>query len=289
VADPAGSPHPASGPAASSLAGKRIVITRAVAQSSGLFEKLSQRGAVPTSLPLVSFSAPQDYSPLDAALGNWHQFDWVLFTSANAVQSVVSRSAVLSLAAVLEQAGKRPRIAAVGPATKDAATKSGLCVDHVVKTHLGIALAEELASHLRHQNVFLPRSDRANPDLPAALKKLGAQLTEVVAYRTLPPSDVDRERVTKVLGQGTDAAIFFSPSAVHNLADLIGKQAVTELQNKIGIAAVGPVTSAALRECGIHQIVIAADTTAAAVIEALESHFAAIACGQKPLAGAKHG
>ncbi len=289
MADPAASPKSASSLNASSLAGKRVVITRAVAQSSELFEKLLQRGAVPTSLPLVSFSAPQDYSPLDAALDNWHQFDWVLFTSANAVQSVVSRSAVLSLAAVLEQAGKRPRIAAVGPATKDAATKSGLCVDHVVKTHLGIALAEELASHLRHQNVFLPRSDRANPDLPAALKKLGAQLTEVVAYRTLPPSDVDRERVTKVLGQGTHAAVFFSPSAVHNLADLVGKQALTELQGRIGIAAIGPVTSAALREYGIHQIVIAADTTAAAVIEALESHFAAIARGQKSLAGAKYG
>jgi uroporphyrinogen-III synthase len=212
-----------------------------------------------------------------------------LFTSANAVQSVVSRRVALSLATALEQAGERPCIAAVGPATKDAADQFGLYVDHIAKTHLGLALAEELASHLRHQNVFLPRSDRANPDLPAALKKFGAQVTEVVAYRTLPPSDVDRERVTKVLGQETDAAIFFSPSAVHNLADLIGKQALTELQDKIGIAAVGPVTSAALRECGIHQVVTASDTTAVQVIEALESHFAAIACGKKTLAGAKHG
>lgn len=287
MADPSASPRTGSPLAALSLAGKRIVVTRALAQSSELFQKLSQRGALPTSLPLVSFSAPQDYAPLDAALRRWLEFDWVLFTSANAVQSVVSRSAVLGLA--LDKPGKNPRIAVVGPATKAEATKADLHVDHVAKTHLGTALAEELASQLRDKSVFLPRSDRANPDLPAALQRLGANVTEVVAYRTLPPSEVDRDHVTQVLDHESDAAIFFSPSAVHNLADLLGKQALTELQNKIAIAAVGPVTSSTLREYGIRQIVTAVDTTAAAVIVALESYFSAIATGQKPLAGAKHG
>jgi uroporphyrinogen III methyltransferase / synthase len=287
VADRYASPKTDSPLAASSLAGKRIVITRAVAQSSELLQQLSQHGAIPTSLPLVSFSAPQDYAPLDAALRRWQEFDWVLFTSANAVQSVVSRSAARGLA--LDQPGKNPRIAVVGPATKAEATKSALHVDHVAKTHLGTALGEELAAQLRDKIVFLPRSDRANPDLPAALKQLAAKLTEVVAYRTLPPSEVDRNHVTQVLGHESDAVIFFSPSAVHNLADLLGKQPLAELQNKIAIAAVGPVTSSTLREYGICQIVTALDTTATAVIVALESYFSAIATGQKPLAGAKHG
>lgn len=269
----------------SPLAGKRIVITRAVAQSSELFERLLERRAIPISLPLVSFSGPHDYAALDAALRSWQEFDWVLFTSANAVQSVVTRAAASGVS--LHQPGKMPRIAAVGPATKEEATKSGLVVDHVAKTHLGVALAQELAAQLREKTVFLPRSDRANPDLPAALKKLGARLTEVVAYRTLPPNDVDRERVTQIIPQGADAVIFFSPSAVHNLGDLIGKQSLTELQDKIAVAAVGPVTSAALRECGIHRIVTASDTTSAAVIDALESNFAA--ARRQPLAGAKHG
>jgi uroporphyrinogen-III synthase len=286
VADPVALPNRASSHTASSLGGKRIVVTRAAAQSSDLFEQLRERGAIPTSLPLVSFSPPQDYAPLDAALRQWQAFDWVLFTSANAVQSVVSRTTVLGL--TLGRAGERPRIAAVGPATKEEATKSGLHVDHVAQTHLGVALAEELAPELRGKNVFLPRSDRANPDLPAALQQLGAKLTEVIAYRTLPPADVDRARAIEIRAE-SDAAIFFSPSAVRNLADLIGKEALTDLQNKIAIAAVGPVTTAALRESGIHRIVTAADTTAAAVIEALELHFAATPGAQEPLAGVKHG
>jgi uroporphyrinogen-III synthase len=282
VADPTAS---AESSGTSPLAGKRVVITRGALQSSELFEKLLERGAVPISLPLVSFSGPQDCAALDAALCRWQKFDWVLFTSANAVQSVVARAAALG--ASLHQPGQMPRIAAVGPATKDEATKSGLAVDHVAKTHLGVALAQELAPQLRNKSVFLPRSDRANPDLPVALKQLGAKVTEVIAYRTLPPSDVDRDRVTPVIGHGADAAIFFSPSAVHNLAGLVGKQAMADLQNRIAVAAVGPVTSAALQEHGIHRIVAAADTTSAAVIDALESHFAAAA--KHPLAGAKHG
>jgi uroporphyrinogen III methyltransferase / synthase len=277
----------ASSQAASSLSGKRIVITRAVAQSSDLFAKLLRHGAIPTSLPLVSFSAPQDYASLDAALRRWQEFDWVLFTSANAVQSVVSRSKILGL--TLDRAAGRPRVAAVGPATKEEAAKSALRVDHVAKTHLGSALAEELAMQLGNKNVFLPRSDRANPDLPASLKQLGAKLTEVIAYRTLPPGDVDRDRAARVIGAEVDAAVFFSPSAVHNLADLIGKEVLTGLQNRIVIAAAGPVTSAALREYGIQRIVTAADTTTNAVIDALESCFAATLTARQPLAGAKHG
>lgn len=282
MADPAASPQ-----AASSLAGKRIVITRAVAQSSDLFAELLQHGAIPTSLPLVSFSAPRDYASLDAALRRWQEFDWVLFTSANAVRSVVSRSTTLGL--TLDRTAARPRVAAVGPATQQEATNSALRVDHVAKTHLGSALAEELAVQLGNKNVFLPRSDRANPDLPTSLKQLGAKLTEVIAYCTLPPGDVDRDRASRVIGAEADAAVFFSPSAVHNLADLIGKEALTGLQNKIVIVAAGPVTSAALCAYGIQRIVTAADTTIHAVIDALESCFAATPTAKQPLAGAKHG
>jgi uroporphyrinogen III methyltransferase/synthase len=282
VVDPEASASPSP---LSSLAGKRIVITRAVAQSSELFEKLLEHRASPISLPLVSFSGPQDFSALDAALRAWQDFDWVLFTSANAVRSVIARGAVSGVS--FHQPGKMPRIAAVGPATQGEAARSGLAVDHVAKTHLGVALAQELAPQLRDQRVFLPRSDRANPDLRVALQQLGAKVTEVIAYRTLPPSDVDRDRVTQVIGRGADAAIFFSPSAVHNLADLIGKQAMTELQDRIAVAAVGPVTSAALREYGVDRAVAAADTTATALIAALNSLFAVGA--KQPVGGAKRG
>jgi uroporphyrinogen-III synthase len=257
---------------ASPLAGKRIVVTRAVPQSSELFEKLSRCAAIPIALPLVSFAAPQDYAPLDAALLQLQRFDWIIFTSMNAVHAVAARNTTLG--PDRNHAEKPPLVAVVGPATKQEAENAGFSVDFVATTHLGVALAEELGERLREKSVFLPRSNRANPDLPAALRRLGANLTEVVAYRTLPPSDIDRERVARVLESEADAVLFFSPSAVQNLAELVGRQQLSALQNKVAMAAVGPVTAGALREAGIQRIVVAADTTAAAVVAALEKHFA---------------
>jgi uroporphyrinogen-III synthase len=272
-------------PASSPLSGKRVVITRAALQSSELFAKLRACGAVPISLPLVSFAPPHDFAPLDAGLQKLKRFDWAILTSVNVVHALVTRSAALGLD--LHQLGKPPRIAVVGPATKQEAEHAGFSVDYVAKTHLGAALAEELGEQLRDHSVFLPRSDRANPDLPAALRRLGANLTEVVAYRTLPPSDVDRERVAKIVAGEADAVLFFSPSAVQNLADLVGGRHLSAAQNGVVMAAVGPVTAAALREAGVRRIIVAADTTPGSVVAALEAHFADTA--KRSIAGAKHG
>jgi uroporphyrinogen-III synthase len=270
---------------ASPLSGKRVVITRAALQSSDLFEKLRACGAVPISLPLVSFAPPQDYAPVDAAMQTLARFDWAILTSVNVVHALVTRCATLGVD--LHQLGKPPRIAVVGPATKQEAEHAGFSVDYVAKTHLGVALAEELGEQLRDHGVFLPRSDRANPDLPAALRRLGAKLTEVVAYRTLPPGDIDRERVAKIVAGEADAVLFFSPSAVQNLADLVGDRHLSAAQNGVVMAAVGPVTAAALREAGVQRIVVAADTTPASVVAALEAHFAETT--KRSIAGAKHG
>jgi uroporphyrinogen-III synthase len=271
---------------ASPLAGKRIVITRAVHQSSELCTALRSRGATPVSLPLVSFAPPEDYGPLDTALSDFAGFDWVLLTSANAVRAVVERGK--TLAADLHLGAKPPHIAVVGPGTKQEAESAGFSVEYVAKTHLGVALVGEMAEHLRGNRVFLPRSDRANPDLPAALSELGAKVTEVIAYRTLPPTDLDRDQAARIASGEADAILFFSPSAVHHFVELVGATTLVALQNKIVLATVGPVTAVALRAARVQRMVIAADTTASAVVEALQVHFAAESA--KPsVAGAKHG
>jgi len=254
----------------SPLAGKRIVITRAALQSSELFEKLSSFGAIPVSLPLVSFAAPEDCGPLDAALLQWSRFDWVMFTSAYAVQAVIVRAARHGR----NLTRNSPKVAVVGPATRDKATKAGFSVEHVAQTHLGVALAQELADRLSGKRVLLPRSDRANPDLPTALRKLGAHVTEVIAYLTLRPSDADQQRLASVARGEADAILFFSPSAVHNFLELSGRQQLMSLQDRVAMAAIGPVTAGALREAGVHRIVIAAEASASAVVHALESRFA---------------
>jgi uroporphyrinogen III methyltransferase / synthase len=267
----------------SSLAGKRIVLTRAAAQSEALAKELEARGAKPLVVPLVAFAAPENFAPLDEAIANVQQFDWLLFTSAQAVRAISKRNEELRLS--FANAGGKLRVACVGPVSAAAARNVGLAVHYIAEMHSGKALAEELGESVRDAKVLLPRSDRANPDLPAALQRHGAKVTEVIAYRTLKPAAQDEQSLRQVAAGAADAILFFSPSAVHHFAELFGAEQLRALQAKLAITAVGPVTANALHEVGVEQFTQAKDTTSSAVIEALEEHFSATTNGLQ--AGAK--
>lgn len=258
--------------ARSPLEGKRIVITRAISQSEALAKELEGCGAMPVVLPVVEFGEPDDFGPLDEAIGQLDRFDWMIFTSGQAVRAVVERTK--DIESSLSPAGGKLRIAAVGPVSAEAVWQAGLSVEYVAKTHSGVALANELGERLQGRRVLLPRSDRANPDLPGALKTFGAEVTEVIAYRTLRPSEVDREKLRKISAGEADAVLFFSPSAVQNFAELVGVDRFRGLQDDLAITAVGPVTAEALRRFKIERVIVAADTTNAAVMQALEKYFA---------------
>jgi uroporphyrinogen III methyltransferase / synthase len=259
----------------SALAGKRVVITRSAAQSEMLASELSARGAIPVTLPLVSFAEPEDFEPLDAAIEEIQRFDWMILTSAQAVRALMKRSGDLKRGLI--PVGSKLRIAAVGPVTAEAARQAGWPVEFVSETHTGAGLAEELGNRVSGAKVFLPRSDRANPDLPPALKRHGAQLTEVIAYRTLRPTEVGQRDLRRISEGAADAVLFFSPSAVQHFAELFGGEQLRALQDKLAITAVGPVTANALRQAGAQRIVMAGDTTPGAVVVALEEHFAGTA------------
>lgn len=257
----------------SSLAGKRIVITRALLQNEAIMQELAARGAIPGLLPLVSFGEPEDSAPLNQAIAGIVKFDWLILTSAQAVRALIARCA--DLHAPSTRANRHLRVACVGPVTAEAARGANLPVEYVAMTHNGVALANELGSKLRGARVLLPRSDRANPDLPEALRQWGAEVTEVVAYRTLRPASMGKMELKKVTDGQADAILFFSPSAVQHFAELVGLEKLREIQDRLAVTAVGPVTAQAVREAGVERVVVAAETTAASVIDALEKHFAA--------------
>lgn len=214
----------------SPIAGKIVLVTRAAAQSSQLCEELNARGAVVKLLPLISFAPPENYDAMDSGLASIESFDWILFTSVNAVHAVEKRAE--QIAHGIKAVMKLPRAAAVGPVTADAAEAAGFSVEYVAAEHSGGGLARELGEELRGRKVFLPRSDRANPDLQAALLRYGAHVTEVVAYRNLPPSMTDREKLDGNLKDGVDGILFYSPSAVQNFLELIGRERLDTLQGE---------------------------------------------------------
>lgn len=259
--------------AANVLRGKRIVVTRAAEQSGSLVEALRDRGATAISLPLIAIAPPDDAMLLDETVRSLGRFDWIFLTSQNAVRAL--QEACVRCSLTLQKAARTSKTAVVGPTTGAAAHEAGLEVSYEAVQHDGVSLAKELASQVNGKRVLLPRSDRANQDLVNTLKKFGAVVTDVVAYKTIRPENV-ADKFSVVMAEGAaDAVLFFSPSAVRHCQELAGAEEFCKLSRKIGFVAIGPVTEGALRNTGIERLVQAEDTTVDGVLRALVQHFAA--------------
>ena len=267
------------------LAGKRVVVTRALEQSQSLVDALREAGAEPVLLPLVTFAPADNVPEIDRHLKIGVQFDWLFLTSQNALRVLQERCA--SLGRPLEEVFAGVKIAAVGPATADAVRAAGLPVAYLSNEHNGAALANELGGELRGKRVFLPRSDRANPELITVLERHGAKVTPVVAYNTVSPTGELLEKCGTVFRGQADAVLFFSPSAVHHLRDLLGPQRFRDLGHRTIFVAIGPVSADALNAEGIGRTLVAADSTVSAAVAALSDYFAKT--GQQLPAGAKQG
>jgi uroporphyrinogen III methyltransferase / synthase len=254
------------------LAGKYVVVTRALEQAGELIRELERLGAEVLILPTVTFAPPSDWQPVDSALNAIDEFDWILLTSQNAVRFLAQRVRELKLGPkVLET--EKPSIAAVGSATAQVAAEAGFRVDYTAQERSGEGLARELQTSLRNRSVLLPRSDRADDRLPNLLRGAGAQVTEVVAYRTAVPEPLNAGIVDRVQRGEVDAIIFASPSAYHNLSDVIGAKRLAELSSRLDFAAIGPTTARALREAAARVAIEANESSAAGLVDAIAKHY----------------
>jgi uroporphyrinogen III methyltransferase/synthase len=254
------------------LEGKRVVVTRAPEQAQEFVKRLEEMGAEVLLCPVVGFSDADDFGPLDGALRSLGNFDWILFTSANAVRFFCKRCRALGLDLGGSQS-PRPMVASVGPATAQVAMEEGLRVDHVASRHNGKALAEELWGAVTGRKVLLPRSDRAGDELPTALRSAGAEVVEVVAYRTTGPSPSGSDVLECIRAGKVDVLTFASPSAFHNFGDAVGTDVLGELAAHATFAAIGPTTAGAIREAGLRVGIEAAEGTAAGFATAIAKYF----------------
>jgi uroporphyrinogen III methyltransferase / synthase len=249
------------------LAGKRIVVTRAPEQASELIRTLTHMGAEIIALPAVAFESPEDSQALDDALSELGSFDWVLFTSQNAVRFVSDRLKQIGLPPTIQ------RIAAVGPATAEAAKQLGFHVDYVATHHTAHSLAGELRDSLAGGKVLLPRSDRADDHIAGALRDGGARVTDVVAYRTVAPEAPDQALLGRIRGGEFDVAVFSSPSAFHNLDAFLGAGEMAKLAETVLFAAIGPTTARSMREAAVRVHIEAEEASAAGVADAIVKHY----------------
>jgi uroporphyrinogen III methyltransferase/synthase len=251
------------------LFGKRVLVTRTRTQAGTLSELLSRRGAQPIEVPTIEIRPLEEFAELDGALRRLHGYDWVVFTSVNAVQSVFGRLETLGLDA---RAFRAARVAAIGPATAASLREHGIIADFVPDSFVSEAVVEGLKGHgMDGCRVLLPRADLAREALASGLSSLGAAVHEVAAYRTVTPEDAGA-RLREILTEGIDVATFTSSSTVRNLAQLLDGD--LGLLSGVTIACIGPITAAGARELGLNVDIVASEYTVEGLVDALEAHFA---------------
>jgi uroporphyrinogen-III synthase len=254
---------------AAGLVDKRVVVTRSAHQAAEMADLLRQAGATPLLYPCLAIRPPEDLEALDGVLKHAAAgaYDRLVLTSANTVLVLAQRLAALNISLHDLPA------AAIGPATaKMAETMLGIKVNSVAREHVAEALAEEVAP-APGERLLLPQSAIARPVLADLLHTAGAQVTIVAAYRTSlgqGGDPVPALLVNKVI----DALTFTSSSTVSNF--------LIRLENEGGhrrdlagvcLAAIGPVTAAAMAELSLPADIVPADYTLPGLITALDRYF----------------
>jgi len=251
------------------LFGKTIVVTRAEEQSKGFVDLLIEKGAEPLSFPVIETIAPEDWTPLDHAIESLSDYDGLIFTSANGVRFFMRR---------LQENGKDVRelkgvrIYAIGPKTEQAVNALGIRVDVVPEEYVAESLLKSLGQEeIQGKKFLLPRATEAREILPNELRKAGAEIDVVPAYRTVRPnSDMDT-LLTRMKEGSVHALTFTASSTVKNFSAMLDANH-SMLKNTV-IACIGPVTAQTARDLGLKVDVVANEYTVAGLVEALETFF----------------
>lgn len=256
------------------LFGWRVLVPRTKEQAAALSDQLRGYGAVPEEVPTISVEPPRTPQQMERAVRGLvtGRYQWVAFTSVNAVRAIRERLESYGLDA---RAFAGVKVAVVGEATARAVREFGIQPD------LAPPEEEQSSSGLVSvwppydaeidpiERVLLPRADIATETLSAGLDKLGWEVDDVTAYRTVraaPPPAPVREAIK---GGGFDAVLFTSSSTVRNLVGIAGKP-----HNTTAIAVIGPETEKTAIEFGLRVDVVAPKASVSALAQALSEYGA---------------
>ena len=246
------------------LAGRRIVVTRARAQSTDLVQRLTALGADVVCAPVIRIEPFPDLAPLRRALAHLSTYHWVVFASANAVEIACDEPGAFVGA----------QVAAIGPATAQALAQRGITVALVPERHVAESLAAALVERgVAGKRILVPSAERARPVLAETLRGAGAEVDVITTYRTVAEEGDTTGLARDIAAGGVDAVTFMSSSTVEHFAGLVGPAATS---GRFTAAVIGPATAATARELGVAAggLIEADPSTGEGLMAALVRHFA---------------
>ncbi len=239
------------------LFGKRVLVTRTREQASELVLSLENLGAECLEYATISIEPPESWEEFDRSLEEVSSYDWILFTSLNAVSFFFRRLLEKGLDA---RSLHGPKVGVVGRVTAEALATHGIRADLVPEEFTGEGLAESLlALGMEGKKVLLPRAQEAREVLPEALRAAGAAVTVAPVYRNVVPGSVRGEDQQTALRaefeeRKVDVVTFTSSSTVRNFIAMLGvadDRELHELLAGITVVAIGPITARTAREHGL--------------------------------------
>lgn len=251
------------------LFGKKVLVTRAREQASALTDGLAKLGADCIEAPAIKIVPPASYQPLDDAIAQLADYDWLIFTSVNGVEHFFGRLAV----AGLDTRAIKAKVAAIGVPTAARLKNYGITADVVPGEFRAEGVVEALENYIKPgMKVLIPRALVARDVLPVKLTELGCVVNVVPAYQTIV-GDTDGKELANKLEQGMiELVTFTSSSTVTNLLALVGEQGPA-LVAKAKVACIGPITAETCLANGIKPDIIAEEYTIKGLIAAITALY----------------
>ena len=254
------------------LFGKRVLVTRTAEQAGEFSALLEAEGAQVIECPTIRLVPVQDNSDLDAAIKSLAGFDWLVLTSANAVQFFFARLQSFGLDS---RALGHCRVCAVGPKTAAAIRQHGIQPDLIPADYKGEGVVAAFAElNLAGKRVLFPRADKAREVIPKGLAAQGAEVIAPVAYCNQVPDALPPEALDALEAGEVDCVTFTASSTVENLAAILGPERFTRLLAGVPVASIGPITSKTCRQLGLEVAIEPEKYTLAALTEELVRYFA---------------
>jgi len=236
------------------LSGKTVLITRAASQSAELRSQLEDLGARVIECPTIQIVPPTTWKPVDEAIRRLNTYQWLLFTSANAVEQFMDR-----------MGDRRPAIpiAVVGSATAAKLADWGLKPSLVPEEFRAEGLLAAFPENLVGTRILFPRAEVARELLPEELRRRGATVDIVTVYRTVKAFAGSIGEI--LASERVDCIVFTSPSTI--------PEGLHALPTGTALGVIGPVTREAAQLLGLKPDIVPVESTVPGLVEAIRSHF----------------
>lgn len=254
-----------------------VLVTRPRGQAAEFKSELIAFGANVILFPTIEIAPPESYADLDAAIADLSVYDWLILTSANAAEHFLQQ---LEANQVETAELDNLRLCVIGEATAEEMRLAQAHIDIMpaVATAEGVydALCEYVGgeAQLNGLRFLLPRSAIGREVLPQKLRRAGAVVNDVVAYRTVIPNNPDTAKVKALLqGGAIDCMTFTSPSTFNNFTQILDVPNLSSLLKNVIIACIGETTAQTIRQAGFEPNIISDSADAASFARTIAKHF----------------